>query len=239
MRNVFYFLAAILAFGAAWYYYQDVSAQTATINKLRLVAEDGLVIQAGTVIDDDFMADRVVSQRIPLALAGEFAWALDDTAATRVNLRGRVFGTAVPAGSFLQRGHFFVPQQDAFARRIKDGYRAFSLPINSQRAVEKFIAPGAHVDVIATFGTDGVFASRRLLEDVEVMAVGDIDSQGEYDNQGRPQYQSVTLQAPADVVEAFLAESDQSDASSGELTLVLRNPCEGNDACVGGAAVNQ
>lgn len=231
MRNVFYFLAALLAFGAAWYYYQDVSEQTATITKLRFKAEDGVIIEAGTVIDDDFIKEHIVSQKLPLSLASEFGWALDDSQSTRINLRDRVLGQDVSAGAFLQRAHFFVAQQEAFARRIKDGYRAFSIPVESNRAVENFITPGSRVDVIGTFEiAPDTMVSKRLLENVEVMAVGEIDSRGEYEKQDRPAYNSVTLQAKAEAMEAYLAEAENVE---GSLTLVLRNPCEDSDDCVG------
>lgn len=232
MRNVFYFLAALLAFGAAWYYYQDVSEQTATIQKLRLTAEDGTVIKAGTVFDEDFIEDHVVSQKLPKSLAGDFTWALDDTQATRINLRDRVLGQDVVAGAFLQRTHFFVAQEEAFARRIKDGYRAFSIPVEGNRAVENFITPGSHVDVIGTFEiAPDQMASKRLLENVEVMAVGEYDSPGEYEKQDRPAYSSVTLQAEVAAMEDYLA---QAESLVGPLTLVLRNPCENSQDCIGG-----
>lgn len=237
MRNVFYFLAALLAFGAAYYYYQDVSAQTATIQKLRLDVRDGEVIAAGTIVDEEFIEDYIVSQSIPRTLAGEFSWALDDTPAVRVNLRDRVFGQDVTTGSFLQRSHFFVSQEDQFARRIKEGYRAFSIPLEKSRAVETFLAPGSRVDVIGAFaGRGDTIVSRRLLENVEVMGVGGIDNLGDIPNSERDEYRSVTLQATAAETERFLAESVMA---IDDLTLVMRNPCEDSEACVGGVEATQ
>ena len=231
MRSLFYFLAAMLAFGVAWFYYREVATQTATMHKLRLVAEDGLVIRAGTEIDDAFIEKYLVSQEMPLVLAEDFRWALDDNAATRINLRGRVFGQDVPSGGFLQRAQFFLTQENAFARRIRLGNRAFSIPVEPNRTVEKFISPGARVDVIATYEVSQTEArSRRLLENIEVMAVGEVDSRGEYETKDRPDYNSVTLQAPAGDVERFLAEAE---TATGALTLVLRNPCENAADCVG------
>lgn len=237
MRNVFYFLAAILAFAAAYYYYQDVSEQTATVRKLRLAAEDGLVIEAGTVVDEAFIDTYIVSQELPRSLAPEFQWALDDTPATRINLRDRVFGQDLPSGSFLQAAHFFVTQENAFARRIREGNRAFSIPVKSGHAVENFITPGSRVDVIGTFGDpQQTVVARRILENVEVMAVGNIDSRGEFENLDRPEYDSVTIQASAEDVDRYLAEAGNL---AGDLTLVLRNPCENVDDCVGSTGVTQ
>ena len=237
MRNIFYFIAAVIAFGAAFYYYQDVSQQTATVLKLRLVAEDGLVIEAGTVIDDEFLETYVVSQEMPRALAAEFGWALDDTAVTRINLRDQVFGQDVTGGSFLQRGHFFVDQQEAFALRIRDGYRAFSIPVATDRAVENFLNPGSLVDVVGAFEiTPKVFESRILLENVEVMAVDDIDTVGEFETRDRPEYNSVTLQAPAAQVVQFAADSE---AATGALSLLLRNPCENTENCIEQGSVSK
>lgn len=224
MRTIFYFLAALLAFGAAYYYYQDVSSQTATVNKLRLVADDGVVFQAGTEIDDAFMDKYIKSQPLPRQLAGEFDWALNDNRATRINLRGRVFGQDVAAGSFLQRTQFFLTQENAFARRIQPGHRAISIPVESNRAVENFIMPGARVDVIGAFEvSQNEYVSEILLEDVEVMAVEDIDSRGEFETRERPEYDSVTLMVEADLALAYVGKAE---GVAGALTLVLRNPCE-------------
>lgn len=231
MRHLFYFLAALLSFGVGWYYYQDVSAQTATIGKLRLVADDGVIIPAGTPVDDAFLAEYVISQPMPQGLAADFQWALDDDAATLINLRDQVFAQDVPAGSFLQRAHFFLSTPEAFARRIHPGNRAFSIPVGDSRAVENFLEPGARVDVIGTFAdaSDTIY-TRRVLENVEVMGVGAFDQSEIFRDRTKPQYQSVTLQAPAEVVEAFLALEIQT---VGDLTFVLRNPCDGDASCIG------
>ena len=224
MRNVFYFLAAMLSFGVAWYYYGEVTERTATVAKLRLAVEDGLVIAPGRAVDAEFIEEFIVSQPIPRALADEFAWALDDNPVTRINLIGRTFGQEVTSGSFLQGAHFFVPQQDDFARRIRPGNRALSIPVSGDRAVSNFIQPGARVDVLGTYkqGQDS-YATRLILQNVEVMAVDGIDSRGEYAALDNRDYTSVTVQAAAAEVERFLADAE---ASSGDLTLVLRNPCE-------------
>lgn len=224
MRNIYFFLAALLAFGVAWYYWQEVSERTATVAKLRLVAEDGLVIREGTEIDQAFLDRYVVTQRIPRAIAGEFGWALDDTPVIRRNLIERTVGQDLRGGAFLQREHFFVTQDDEFARRILPGNRAFSIPVQSDRAVENFVLPGARVDVIGVFETaPEVFTPERLLENVVVMAVDGIDSVGAYEARDREGFSTVTLQAPAEATEGFLARMEQVE---GELSLVLRNPCE-------------
>ncbi len=233
MRNLFYLLAALLSFGVGWYYYQEVAAQTATISKLRLVAEDGLVVEAGTVIDEEFIERYVVSQPMPRTLADQFTWALGDDPVTRINLKGRVFGQDVAGGSFLQRVHFFAEHQVAFDQRIRPGNRAFSIPVEPDRGVGVFVSPGSHVDVIGPFAGDGgTIVTRPLLENAQVMAVGDYDTRAALREEESPEYQNVTLQAPAADVEAFLALEVKSVS---DLTLVLRNPCEGAaDAdCVG------
>jgi Flp pilus assembly protein CpaB len=236
MRGLIYTLAALFAFGTAFYYYQDVAAKTATVSKLRLAAEDGLVIGEGTTIDDDFLEEMVVSQRIPAALADDFRWALDDTPTIRANLRGEIFTRDVPGGAFLDRSLFFASTEGAFARRIREGHRAFSIPVASNRAVENFIAPGSRVDVMGTFELlDARLETRVLLENVEVMAVGTFATRGDYERADSPGYNSVTLQAPTAVVQVFLAEAE---SAFGDLVLILRNPCEDASDCVGGAPVD-
>ncbi|MEL6601327.1 MAG: RcpC/CpaB family pilus assembly protein [Pseudomonadota bacterium] len=231
MRNIFYLLAALLSFGVGVYYFQQVSTQTATMTKLRLVAEDGLVIEQGTVVDDAFIDRYVVAQPLPQTLEAEFTWALDDNPVTLINIRGRTFGQDVPSGSFLQRAHFFLAPQEAFSRRIDPGNRAFSIKVEEARGVENFINPGARVDVIGTFVKDGdTIYTERLLENAEVMAVGAFDNSGTFRDQENPIYNSVTLQAPAPVVEAYLGMEVRT---VGDMTLVLRNPCEDAADCVG------
>ncbi len=232
MRNIFYLLAALLSFGVGWFYYGQVASQTATISKLRLVAEDGLVIKAGTVIDEAFIEEYIVSQPMPRALAPDFIWALGADPVTRINLKGRVFGQDVAAGSFLQRAHFFAEQQIDFDLRIHPGNRAFSIPVDPDRAVGVFLTPGSHVDVIGPFVDENEkVVTRPLIENAVVMAVGEFDTGAEFRDEDSPEYQNITLQAPAAAVEDFLA---LEVLSINDLTLVLRNPCEGAAAeCVG------
>lgn len=229
MRTILYFLAALIAFGTAYYYYSDVSAQTATVKKLRLVAEDGVVFKAGTQIDQAFIDKYLISQDIPEMLAEEFSWALDDTRMARFHISERVLGQDVASGSFLQRSFFSLTQENAFARRIKPGYRAVSIPVEANRAVENFILPGARVDVIGAFEvSQNEFVSEILLENVEVMAVEDIDTRGEFESRDRPEYDSVTLMAKASLVAEYVAKAE---SVSGALTLLLRNPCEEETSC--------
>ncbi|MXQ09736.1 hypothetical protein GQ651_17965 [Alphaproteobacteria bacterium GH1-50] len=232
MRNIFYLLAALLSFGVGWFYYAQVAQQTATMSKLRLVAQDGLVIRAGTEIDEAFFEKYVVSQTMPRALAEDFAWALGDDPVTRINLEGMVFGQDVAAGSFLQRAHFFAERSVAFDMRIDPGNRAFSIPVEPDRGVSVFLDPGARVDVVGAFiGEDETVQVRALIENAEVMAVGEYDQGTDRAEDGElPEYQNVTLQAPAPAVEAFLAAEVMTVS---DLTLVLRNPCEGTADCIG------
>lgn len=232
MRNIFYLLAALLALGVGWVYYQDVAAQTATISKLRLVAKDGLVIEAGTVVDDAFIEEFVVAQPMPRTLSNDFIWALSDDAVTRTNLMGRVFGQDVPAGSFLQRAHFFSEPEIDFDLRIRPGNRGFSIPVDPDRGVGVFLVPGSRVDVIGPFvDEDERIVTRVLLENAEVMAVGEFDESAIHREGDTPEYQNVTMQASREAVEAFLA---LEVLSVNDLTLVLRNPCEGAESgCVG------
>ncbi|MEO9827231.1 MAG: Flp pilus assembly protein CpaB [Paracoccaceae bacterium] len=232
MRNIFYLLAAVLSFGVGWFYYQQVSEQTATMSKLRLLAQDGLVIKAGTVVDDAFIEEFVIAQPMPVSLAPDFTWALGDDPVTLINLKGRVFGQDVAAGSFLQRAHFFAERQIDFDMRILPGNRAFSIPVEPDRGVGVFVTPGAHVDVIGPFMDDDEnIVTRPLLVNAQVMAVGEFDTTAAFQDEENPEYKNVTLQAPAADVEAFLT---MEVLSVNDLTLVMRNPCEGEaTTCVG------
>jgi Flp pilus assembly protein CpaB len=232
MKNLFYTLAATLAFGTAYYYYQDVSAQSATIQKLVFVSKDDQVFPAGTVIDDAFIEAHLQSRDVPAQMADQMTWAIGDTPATRTHLHGRVLAQDVPAGGFLQGAQFAVKRSKTLAERIKPGFRAFSVEVRGETAVETFVTPGSRVDVIGTFVArrDKEGSSRRLLENVVVMASGNFDTRGAFEQQKRPEYRTVTLQVPNEKIEDFLTAKA---AANGGLTLVLRNPCEDVPSCVG------
>ena len=234
MRNIYLFLAALLAFGVAWYYWNEITDRTATVSKLRLVAQDGLVIRAGTQIDQAFIDRHIVSQPVPRAIADSLRWALDDNPVTRINLLDRVIGQDIHGGTFLHREQFFVTQEDEFARRILPGNRAFSIPVQSSRAVEGFVLPGARVDVIGIFELDdNSMVPEQLLENVVVMAIDRFDSVGAYEAGRQDGFSTVTLQAPAEATGIFLARIEQM---TGALSLVLRNPCEEPVDCAAPAA---
>ncbi len=231
MRNIVYILAALFSFAAAFYYYQEVDSKTEAVAKLRLKTEDGLVIEEGTLIDQDFMDDFVVRQMIPATLAEEFVWAIPDTPTDRQNLINQTFTRDVAGGSFLERTQFFVAPESAFSLRIEPGNRAFPVRVSSGTAVENFIVPGSRVDVLGTYDEgQGASVTRPILQNVEVMAVGEFSSAAEYRRAEQPNFTTVTLQAPSADVLRFLAEIE---LTTGDPVLTLLNPCEDPAACVG------
>ena len=231
MRNIVYILAALFSFGAAFYYYQEVDEKTEAVAKLRIKTEEGLVIGQGTVIDEAFMRDFIVTQMIPATLADEFIWAIPDTPTDRQNLLNQTFTRDVSGGSFLDRNQVFDAPEGNFSLRIKPGNRAFPVRVSSATAVENFILPGSRVDVLGTYEIDQENSvTRPILQNVEVMAVGEFSSAAEYRRAEQPNFTTVTLQAPSEDVLKFLAEIE---LTTGDPVLTLLNPCEDPSACVG------
>lgn len=62
-------------------------------------------------------------------------------------------------------------EDNRIAMMLKEGRRAFSLPINAISGVAGFIAPGDRVDILFTETVNGMLTSRVILANVQVIAV--------------------------------------------------------------------
>jgi pilus assembly protein CpaB len=59
-----------------------------------------------------------------------------------------------------------------FEAKIPQGYRAVTFGVDSSTGVAGFVAPGSHVDIIATAGSGANTKAAPILSDVEVIAAG-------------------------------------------------------------------
>ncbi len=88
---------------------------------------------------------------------------------------GRVAKYGIPAGQILSAHDLLTsgPVQGAtFESKIKDGYRAVTFGVDPSTGVAGFVAPGSHVDIVATAGSGSQTKAGPILSDVEVIAVG-------------------------------------------------------------------
>ena len=221
---VLHAIGALIAGAFALVYYQSVEpVELASVTKLRISPA------AETIARGDLLTpDMLEAVTIPVTTSGggvsaaDLAWAIDDTAAVRAALTGRAFTQAVQPGAFLEERFFFEDRVGDLLARIKPGNRAFSIEVPGGTSIEHFIAPGSRVDVVGLVETGRDTAEAQvLLEDVEIMAVGPVTTLEEFRREGEARYNSVTLQAPPELVSDFLERQARLE---GTLSLVLRGP---------------
>lgn len=105
------------------------------------------------------------------------------------------------------------------AGRIPDGMRALAVRSDEVVGVGGFLSPGLHVDMLVTLQTSGTPQTSTVLQDAEVIAVG---QQSEPDPMGKPATATVvTLLLTPDQAQRALLSSSQ-----GSVHFVLRNSAD-------------
>ena len=135
---------------------------------------------------------------------------------------GMVLGLKTKA--HISANDFFFSQFIATAERptgfeskIKDGYRAFTIPVDANTGVAGFLTPDSHVDIMAQIGSGADSKAMVILGDVQVIAVGQQFKKVAGQSEAQP-VSSVTVSvAPADA--GKLANA----MSSGKLYCLMRN----------------
>ncbi|MFN7949140.1 MAG: Flp pilus assembly protein CpaB [Blastocatellia bacterium] len=120
---------------------------------------------------------------------------------------------------------------------VKDGYRAYAVPVNESSSVAGFITPGSYVDVISVLQPSGATrpVARTILQNVKVLAAGN-QLQTSIDNASatpRAQnFSTVTLEVRLEEAQVLALASRE-----GNLQLVIRNPNDRNEADVPAASL--
>lgn len=135
---------------------------------------------------------------------------------------GMVLGLKAKAN--IQANDYFFSQFLATAERptgfetkIKDGHRAFTIPVDANTGVAGFLTPDSHVDIMAQIGSGADSKAMVILGDVQVIAVGQQFKKVPGQNEAQP-VSSVTVSvAPSDA--GKLANA----MSSGKLYCLMRN----------------
>jgi pilus assembly protein CpaB len=86
---------------------------------------------------------------------------------------GRIAKYGIPAGQLVS-SHDLAPigVSVGFESKIKEGMRAITFGVDTNSGVAGFVAPGSHVDIVATVGAGATTKAQPILSDVEVVAVG-------------------------------------------------------------------
>ena len=89
---------------------------------------------------------------------------------TSQNVDGDVLRSSIPAGSFLFKRDLVAPgDADFLAYALPPGKTAMSLAVKIQNAVDRFIQPGEHVDVVMR--NTNAQVARVLLTNIRILAV--------------------------------------------------------------------
>ena len=222
-------ITAILLF----VYTQSLNASQSSQAFLRL-APDVAVAQATTV------PEAVLQTAYLPESAGELvAIAVKDTPENREWLKGRRAARDIEPGSLLLYAYFNDQPADRFAARIAPGKRAISIEANASSAVSFLLEPGSRVDIVGTLNLEGLTqarptdiasaAGRRLstqtiLQNVRVLAVGNLISRGAYNDAQDAGFATVTIEVSPEEAEKLIFAQANLDGSA--LTLLLRNPAD-------------
>lgn len=182
-------------------------------------------------------ASALKTARLPESAGALVSIAIKDTPENRQWLKGRRASRDIAPGSLLLYEYFNDQPADRFAARIESGKRAISIEANASSAVSFLIEPGSRVDIVGTFSFDlprpvnpaDALTSRRtstrtILQNVRVLAVGNLISRGAYSDSKNSRYATVTIEvAPEEAEQLIFARANLAD---GGLTLLLRNPAD-------------
>jgi pilus assembly protein CpaB len=121
-------------------------------------------------------------------------------------------------------------QTGILSYKIPEGHRAMTVAVDQVAGVAGFISPGNRVDVVLTTSTGKQSVSKIVLQDVPVLATGQVISQQEG---GKPQVvPTVTMDVSPENAEKLAIASTQ-----GRLQLVLRRAGDADIAKTTGATV--
>ncbi len=155
-----------------------------------------------------------------------------ETFSSRQQVVGRIALEKFFAGDPII-GAKLVPQggqSGILTYKIPEGHRAMTVAVDQVAGVAGFISPGNRVDVVLTTSAEKQPVSKIVLQDVPVLATGQVVSQQEG---GKPQIvPTVTMDVSPDDAEKLAIASTQ-----GRLQLVLRRAGDTDIARTTGATV--
>jgi pilus assembly protein CpaB len=124
-------------------------------------------------------------------------------------IQNRYAAVNLEAGEQLLQKRWVGAEDVAGARLlpIQEGYQALSIGLDAVRQVAGFVTPGDRVSLVLTMKRGDIDKSEFLIQDVQVLAVGNTAlanaaaQGGGRANQGKGQVAAVTLSVPQDRVE--------------------------------------
>jgi Flp pilus assembly protein CpaB len=199
---------------------------------LRLAPD--VTIAQGTTVSEASLATAY----LPESAGALVSIAVKDTPENREWLKGRRVARDIAPGSLLLYEYFNDQPADRFAGRVSPGKRAISIEATASSAVSFLIEPGSHVDIVGTLSLEDngstparnapearqKFATQTILQNVRVLAVGNLTSRGAYSGAEDSNYSTVTIEVtPEEAEKLVFARANLKDNA---LNLLLRNPAD-------------
>jgi len=140
---------------------------------------------------------------------------------------GRIAKYGIPAGQIVSQ-HDLAPigVSVGFESKLKEGYRAVTFAVDTNSGVAGFVAPGSHVDIIASAGSGYQTKAMPILSDVEVVAVGSVFQKSSGASGSIPA-KSVTVSVTPDDADKLI-----KGIMAGKLYLTLRSDKDHNPVAV-------
>lgn len=176
-------------------------------------------IPAGSVIQES----QIEEADFPINLA-------QDTVRDKKAVVGKTAAFDILAKSPIYNRYLSSAAGSKIGFLVKDGYRAYAVPVNESSSVAGFITPGSYVDVISVLQPAGATrpVARTILQNIRVLATGN-QLQTSIDTAStapRAQnFSTVTLEVRLEDAQVLALASRE-----GNLQLVIRNPNDRNEA---------
>lgn len=219
-------LAIAIAAVASISLYNYLKGQTA---KVQQAVATGRVVVAAADIP---MGTTIKSSQVKTADWPKTAMPPGQVFSSPDQVVGRVTKEKFFAGDPITGTKLVPPggQTGILTYKIPEGHRAMTVAVNQVAGVAGFISPGNRVDVVLTTTAEKHPISKIVLQDVPVLATGQIVSQQEG---GKPKVvPTVTMDVTPDNAEKLAIASTQ-----GKLQLILRRAGDADIARTTGATV--
>ncbi|KQI66928.1 hypothetical protein AN189_18185 [Loktanella sp. 3ANDIMAR09] len=224
MKYVAMIVVGLLLGGVAGYMSWQRMAEIEAVNE----APAYLVLRAD--LPDAFLEagsqlrpEHLTSIQIPETGGNLGDYAFPDSAATRQFVTLQPINMRLPRGRILTRDLFEDVAETRLDQVITPGMRALTISVDTKSALNYQVAPGNRVDLIGVRSNLAGSEAEILMEDVKVIAVGDMFSYDEWLASGRDNYSTLTLEmTPQDA----LALSQATPALDGPVSVVLRSQCD-------------
>lgn len=215
-------LLGIFATFLVWQRLDEQQAQMSTIDYLAVGSLDGDILAEGEALEERYF-DTITVPESP-DTQGLGTRLIRDTPQNREWILGAKLNRPVPTGQILTYDMFEPLVGLRLDTMISPGMRATTINVNDENSLNNKIVPGNRIDILGvTAGTAGTpDIGEIILEDVQVLAVGDATSLSEFES-GSGDYSTITIEVTNAQALTLIT---RKETLTGGFNLLLRNQCD-------------